>query len=1459
MLPSGLLSVLVVATFTIVVQGNYLIVSPGVIRPNEDLKVDATYTGSGTASVQATIGIMGGAVVASSTEQTLTNGQGLLVVPISPNVEKGSYKLTVVGKMNGQEVFRNSTEVRLVMENTFVFIQTDKSVYKPLQTVRFRVLSLDQELKPVDQTIKTDISVVDGNDNKLEEWLAMESVAGVIEKSYELSDQPPLGTWKITAKNKFGKNTKEVSVEKYVLPKFEVTIEALPDFIVRRETKTFNIKVTSKYTYGKPVKGKAKFIFGNGEVVKETTLNTGEDGVHIEKIMTSDVMAAMSYERLKMTVNVTEEPAQVTETSNQLDIPVYSQHVKLEFLPTSSQVYRSGLSVQLRMKVFNVVDKTPAHTGKQLIVSAYLNRDVKETLTIDSQGMVSADFDIPPNYNGDVYFTARVVGDDSVRETHVVKAYRTKLNTVLSVEVSTTQTIEVGSSFDIAITSTAALRHVAYMVLARGVIVEGGKLDMQGTGLTHTLTATRPMSPMAKIIVYGIVDNGTMSEVIADSEDIEVSSVFDNQVGLRFSAEQSRAGTAVDLTITSAPNSVYYLLGVDKSVLLLGTGNDITEIDVISSFDKLSLGDTSTTDNTGRPEIMHKSISPPSESDLPTSAGGVLKDSGLVYLSGMVVEGIANKHQIMFDGPVAAVAPGGVMPEIQQVAPGGAGAGAGMAAKPQYAEVGRVRKFFPEAWLWMNGSVGEDGSVTISETVPDTITTWVATAFAISPDKGLGVTTHGSKLTAFQPFFVSVALPYAIKKGESFEMRVTVFNYMNQSTPVKVTLKKSDDFGVEELVNGVKNVVSKEIVTEVQVESNIPKGVIFWITAKKLGPIKISLVAQPDESTGEKGDSLERMVEVKPPGIVQKRVVGETVELDAETTLYNKTLMLDFPNIVVEGSKRVEVTVTGDVMGPTLEGLEKLIQMPTGCGEQNMITLVPNIVVYKYLKAVNRINDDIERKALKFMKAGYQRELNFRRKDNAFSAFGNSDESGSTWLTAFVMKCFSQARNEITVDGDIMRKAFTWLKTSQNDDGSFREKGRVIHQEMVGGSTGKRALTASIYIALKESESFLAETDKSALTRAVTYLEGLVDSNQLSGTYEMAIVAYALKLAGSSYADTLLTKLEGMKKPWEKKAKPENAGDKMMGHNMIYPPHQAAASDIETWSYVLLAHTHGQQLALGRPYMKWLLTQQNEYGGYRSTQDTVIGLQALAEYASLIFTSPDTEISLTVKANAASGSETKEFLVQRNKLLLLQSYVFPPDTTSLELTATGKGLAVVKILWQYNTNTSVVKKTDTKQIDVSIVTYKLNQDLYNLKGCFSSQQSNLGMTVVSFEMPTMSSLANEDMLARENGVRRVDNDGDHVHLYFDQPTVKPQCVDVHVRRDAPVANLQAASMKAVIYYQPEVETIEVYTLEDGEDVCQICGTSCPASCNTSAASIQKLHSFLLAGIICLLLSLILAL
>ena len=80
---------------------------------------------------------------------------------------------------------------------------------------------------------------------------------------------------------------------------------------------------------------------------------------------------------------------------------------------------------------------------------------------------------------------------------------------------------------------------------------------------------------------------------------------------------------------------------------------------------------------------------------------------------------------------------------------------------------------------------------------------------------------------------------------------------------------------------------------------------------------------------------------------------------------------------------------------------------------------------------------------------GYQRELTYKHFDGSFSAFGNSDNSGSTWLTAFVVKSFAQAEPYIFIDKAIMKKALNWLLSQYNDDlGIFAEPGRVIHTEM---------------------------------------------------------------------------------------------------------------------------------------------------------------------------------------------------------------------------------------------------------------------------------------------------------------------------------------------------------------------------------------------------------------------------
>ena len=81
----------------------------------------------------------------------------------------------------------------------------------------------------------------------------------------------------------------------------------------------------------------------------------------------------------------------------------------------------------------------------------------------------------------------------------------------------------------------------------------------------------------------------------------------------------------------------------------------------------------------------------------------------------------------------------------------------------------------------------KSGNKKIAVTVPDTITTWVANGFAMSPVTGLGISETAS-IKAFQPFFVSMTLPYSVIRGEEIPITVTVFNYMTTCVPVTIRL-----------------------------------------------------------------------------------------------------------------------------------------------------------------------------------------------------------------------------------------------------------------------------------------------------------------------------------------------------------------------------------------------------------------------------------------------------------------------------------------------------------------------------------------------------------------------------------------------------------------------------------------------------------------------------------------------
>lgn len=57
-------------------------------------------------------------------------------------------------------------------------------------------------------------------------------------------------------------------------------------------------------------------------------------------------------------------------------------------------------------------------------------------------------------------------------------------------------------------------------------------------------------------------------------------------------------------------------------------------------------------------------------------------------------------------------------------------------------------------------------------------------------------------------------------------------------------------------------------------------------------------------------------------------------------------------------------------MGPALQNLDQLLEMPFGCGEQNMAQFAPNIFILRYLKKTKQLDLKIEFTARYFMRTG---------------------------------------------------------------------------------------------------------------------------------------------------------------------------------------------------------------------------------------------------------------------------------------------------------------------------------------------------------------------------------------------------------------------------------------------------------------------------------------------------------
>uniref|UniRef100_A0A8C3P0B6 Alpha-2-macroglobulin n=1 Tax=Cyanoderma ruficeps TaxID=181631 RepID=A0A8C3P0B6_9PASS len=1347
--------------------------------------------------------------------------------------------------------FKSRKSVLVKNPESLVFIQTDKPIYKPGQTVQFRIVSLDKDFYPMNEKFPF-VYIQDPQRNRVYQWQGVELETGFTQLSFPLTSDPIQGSYKIVVQKSFSSHVEHFfSVEEFVLPRFEVLVK-VPKMITIKDNE-LPVSVCGLYTYGKPVPGlvnvqvcrkfsqSASSCYGKEaeSVCEEFTRRADARGC-VSGVVRTKVFQLLrkGYEMsIEVQGKITEDGTGIEMTgTGSCGITSTMSRIRFDLL---DHVYKPGIPLFGTVKL---VDGTDAPLANETITITVGGNKYKGNYTtdelgqswfsIDTTSFTELSLEIRADHKPELncYDSDWMTPSYEHTTRRVTRSYSLS-KSFLKIEPKP-ETLSCGSSVEVQVhyifTPEAIGEQkkivIYYLVMAKGQIVLADTHDLTvnpgdayGT-FRLSFSVEAGIAPVAQMLVYTTSPSG---EVIASSADFEVEMCLPNKVRLSFAPKEGLPASNTHLQLHTSPRSLCALRAVDKSVLLMKPENELSASSVynllpLKESQGYSFRDYYLEEDNVNPCVSLDNLSLNGFLYIPISADGegdayeILKELGLkVFTSSKIHKPELCEHypEHMMERSYS-VTTMSLHGELSYDMAEDMTDGSPMET---------VRKYFPETWIWDIVSVNSEGKADLEVTIPDTITEWKANAFCTSADTGFGLSPTVS-LRAFQPFFVELTMPYSVVRGESFTLKATVFNYLPACIRVSVSLAESTHF----LTVPVERHEESYCVCV-----NERKTVAWAVTPRSLGQVEFSVTTEALKSqqpcgnniveTPEKGrkDTVIRQLLVEPEGTEVETTYNSVLCASEESV--SETVSLVLPETVVDGSARAYFSVLGDIMGTAMQNLHQLLQMPFGCGEQNMVLFAPNIYVLDYLNKTGQLSEEVKSKATGYLVSGYQRQLKYKHRDGSYSTFGpHYGQVGNTWLTAFVLKSFAQARPHIFIEEKHIQDALNWLTQKQKENGCFRSSGTLLNNAMKGGVNDEVTLAAYITIALLEIP---LPVTHSVVRNALFCLETAANQKE-NHVYTKALLAYAFALAGNrEKRKALLDSLEkeAVRKDgsvhWQRPGKEPEA-------DLPFHRSRAPSAEVEVTAYVLLAHLTSQpapaqeELSSAALIAKWISSQQNPNGGFSSTQDTVVALQALSQYGAATYAKSGAASKVALQSG---GDFQQDFQVDPSNRLLLQRVPLPQVPGEYNVEVSGEGCVYLQTSLRYNvqpTQEEAPFMLHVHTIPETCVDSKAHKVFdIGINVSYTGERNVSNMVIVDVKMlsgfvPLKSSVRK---LEGHPVIERTELNTNHVLLYLEKLGRETLSFSFTVERDIPVWGLKPAQVKVYDYYETDEFATQEYS------------------------------------------------
>ncbi|XP_009101151.3 complement C4-like [Serinus canaria] len=1212
-----------------------------------------------------------------------------------------------------------STRILLSSKKGYIFIQTDKPIYTPNSQVRYRIFILDNAMRPTDDTVTVAVlnsrgMVVKKSDQKINT---------VFGENFAIPDIAEPGTWKIKAwfhQHEMSNVSTEFEVKRYELPSFEVKLIPLhPYYHISNESFVFDIE--AKHSYGKEIQGAAYVRFGiideNENKIfipgleQQLSIQNGKGRVTLNTPLLEEKLrkSISTLEGFHLYVAVTAvETASGEMREEELSSVKFVRSPYALDLSNTKKYFVPGAPFSV-MVTATFVDGTPAAF---LFITATLalpgKPPVKKTAFCNREGLVSITFNVPKDAQT---LEIKVKAEEGKVRLETPEAsiraerYQSASPNYLSISIPHT-VVAPGDTLPITLNDIhqpgrGNIGYFYYMVVAKGQAELLGRVPSSNKVIN--LKITEKMVPAFRFLAYYFIESEGQQEIIADSVWVDVVDVCEGKIKVRTEQDTYEPTDQVNLQIETDHAGKVALAVVDKAVFILNKKNKLTAKKVFNAMNSYDLG---------------------------CSVGGgansvqVFTDVGLAFISDTIqssiregykciqgtrrqkrsldfqkkMSGIASRYQntallkCCQDGMKLNPMRFSCAKRLAKVSGSQECRDAfqdccekATALRKQARQMNRVglarqyseheelfdetsvslRSYFPESWWWSFEEVESPGKHSVKNFAPDSITTWEVQAISISPEKGLCVADPHT-FAVFKDFFVSLRLPYSVRRHEQLEIKAVVYNYLPNDLQVTVKM---------EAVKGLctAETTAKAVQLQLLAKGNSATPAFFSVVPLTVGEIPITIIAF-DRDSGH-SDSVRKNLRVVTEGVLQRE--EETICINSD--LKSHTVDLNRPSNMVPGSdSHVLVSLKGNIMDQSVEnclslnGVERLIQVPTGCAEQTMVKMAPAVYAIEYLDASEQwVNFNPERKqeAISMIEKGYTRLLEFQKEDGSYGAFKTTPSS--VWLTAFIVKVLTRSREYFGIQDSHISNSISYLVNQQQADGSFHDHHPVMDRKMQGGIKSAEddlAMTAFVTIALQQTLRVFPSPDVAqVVTRAVAYMRNQFSRN--TDCYSIVITAYALTLvqSDSEEAQFVKDKLRGCSSFDEAKQQ-RHWGN---GNNAV---------SVETTAYALLHTLLLDDMEYARPIATWLTERRNYGGGYCSTQDTVMALEALSAYSIRTLDSVSTDLTIRL---GTPGRRNSYRIVLTDAQEAFQKQLEFELGRKLEVSVNGKGNGTMSILKMY--------------------------------------------------------------------------------------------------------------------------------------------------------------------------------